>query len=125
MAPASPAKAYVYDAQVTGGTLSAAAATQASAPLVPRITSCYVDRHAVDPTVAGSVFLEAQVRPDGTVAGTSLYGQLADRPLLACLQGVLDGWTFPPSGAGADLTSVALPIVFRVEEPPPAKGKRR
>ncbi|MCB9687070.1 MAG: AgmX/PglI C-terminal domain-containing protein [Alphaproteobacteria bacterium] len=122
--PASPARTYTYDVAVTGA-LSAAAATQATQPLLPRIARCYQDRHAQDPSVEGSLFVGAVVRADGFVVSTSVYGQLRDRPLSECLERATADWRFPPWGTGEQTSEIALPVVFHVEEPPPVRGKRK
>ncbi|MCA9491463.1 MAG: AgmX/PglI C-terminal domain-containing protein, partial [Myxococcales bacterium] len=122
--PASPARTYTYDVAVTGP-LSAAAATQATQPILPRIARCYQDRHAQDPSVEGSLFVGAVVRADGFVVSTSVYGQLRDRPLADCLERATADWVFPPWGSGEQTSEIALPVVFHVEEPPPVRGRRK
>jgi hypothetical protein len=120
--PGSPAKAYLFDLVVNGGALSVAAAVQATEPLHPRIARCYQDRYAQDPSVQGTVFLSAVVRPDGFVSSVSVYGQAPDRTLLTCLEAATDDWSFPAFGGQAP-TEVTLPVVFRVEEPPRTRRK--
>jgi F0F1-type ATP synthase membrane subunit c/vacuolar-type H+-ATPase subunit K len=106
---------------VTGGGLSAAAATQASAPIQGRAARCYQDRWAQDPSVAGSLFVSAVVRPDGFVATTSVFGPLQDRTLSTCLEGAIADWSFP-AFPGEATSEVVLPFTFREEAPP--KGRR-
>ncbi|MEQ1507107.1 MAG: hypothetical protein ABMB14_33070, partial [Myxococcota bacterium] len=67
----------------------------------------------------GSVFLSALVRADGTVVGTSVSGSISDAPFLACLDRATSGWRFAAWGSGDEVSDVAIPVVFRVEEPPP------
>ncbi len=122
--PLSPATTYVYEARVSGG-LSVSAADLATEPLVPRIARCYQDRQATLPELAGSAFLSALVRADGQLVSTSVYGQVQDRELLGCLERVIEDWRFPAWGAGEGVSDVAIPIVFRVEAPPPTRGKRK
>jgi hypothetical protein len=123
--PNHPARTYTYDARVTGGTLSIGLANVSAEPVLPRVRVCYQERQSQVPELAGSAFLGALVRPDGTILSTSVYGSVSDRPFLDCLEQAIEGWTFPPWGQGTEPSDVALPLVFRVEELPPAKGRRR
>jgi len=121
----SPARTYSYDARVTGGTLTAGAANLSVEPLLPKVRVCYQERQAQVPDLAGSAFLGALVRPDGTILSTSVYGSINDRPFLDCLELAIEGWRFQPWGVGEEPSDVALPLVFRVEELPPARGRKK
>ena len=123
--PESPARTYTYDARVTGGGLSVAAANAAVEPLLPRVRVCYQERQAQQPELGGSAFLSALVRADGQIMSTSVYGSVKDRPLLDCLEQAIEGWSFQAWGAGEGVSDVALPLVFRVEELPDKKGKKK
>ena len=120
--PESPARTYTYDARVTGGGLSIAAANVSVEPLLPKVRVCYQERQAVVPELAGSAFLSALVRADGEIMSTSVYGSIKDRPLIDCLEQAIQGWSFQAWGAGEGVSDVALPLVFRVEEP---QGKKK
>ena len=118
----SAAKTYVYEAQVTGS-LSPAAVDLATEPLVPRIAGCYRTRQAEIPTLGGNAFLSALVGGDGQLVSTSVYGSVSDPDLMRCLEGVVEAWRFEAWGPSEAVSDVAVPIVFRVEDPPP-RGRR-
>jgi len=122
--PQSPARTYSYDARVTGGGLSVAAANVSVEPLLPRVQVCYQERQAVVPELGGSAFLSALVKADGSILSTSVYGSVDDRALLDCLEQAIEGWSFQAWGAGEGVSDVALPLVFRVEEPQ-GRGKKK
>jgi len=122
--PASDAKVYVFEPRVTGG-LSVSAAATASAKLGPRAEVCYQRRVAEDPTVAGTLFLNALVREDGWVVSLSVYGELRDIALKRCLETAIEDWEFPPYGKGDAVSDVSLPLTMRIEEPSGKKRRKR
>lgn len=114
--PSSPARTWVYEPRVSGGGVTPAEASVALEPLVPAISRCYQLRQQEVPELAGNVFLSALVRADGNVMATSVNGSLADAVLLRCIDRVLSDWRFEPWGTGSELSDVAVPVVFRVED---------
>lgn len=119
--PSSPAKTWVYEARISGGGVTPAAAAMSMEPLVPALSRCYQRRQRDVPELEGSLFLSALVRGDGSVVATSVSGGVTDGPLLACIDRVLGGWVFPQWGTGDAVSDVAIPVVFRVEKGPPRK----
>ncbi len=122
--PASPARTYVYDARVSGGGISVSAANVSAEPLLPRVRVCYQEAVARNPAVAGSAFLSALVKSDGSLVSTSVYGSVGDPALMGCLELAMQGWSFSGWG-GEGVTDVAIPLVFRVEAPPTRGGKKK
>lgn len=123
--PSSPAKTWVHPLRITGD-LPEAVAQRAVAPLIPRVELCYQQRQGVVPDLAGYAFLNARVRGDGWLVGTSVYGEIPDVQLLRCLEDAILTWTFPPWGEEGALSEVDVPLTFRVEpEPEPKKGRKR
>lgn len=119
--PTSPAKTWVYEARVSGGAVTPAAAAVSLEPLVPAISRCYQQRQREVPDLAGNVFLSALVRADGNVLATSVNGTLGDAVLLRCIDRALASWKFAPWGTGSEVSDVAVPVVFRVERGAPGK----
>ena len=122
--PASPAKVYVFEPRVTGG-LSVAAAAASSNKFIPRAEVCYQRRAAEDPTIAGTLFLNALVREDGWVVSLSVYGDLHDVPLKRCLETAIEDWEFAAHGSGDAVSDVSIPLTLRIEETQGRKRKRK
>ena len=91
-------------------------------PLVPAISRCYQTRQREVPALAGNVFLSALVRADGAVLATSVNGSLGDPVLLRCIDRILADWKFQAWGTGSEVSDVAVPVVFRVENGAPGKN---
>ena len=116
----------MYDARVSGGGVSVAEANASAEPLLPRVRVCYQEAVARDPSVSGSAFLSALVHSDGSLLSTSVYGSVGDPTLMGCLEQAMQGWAFHGWGSEG-VSDVAIPLVFRVEEPPRRgkKGKKK
>jgi hypothetical protein len=101
------------------------AANVSAEPLLPRVRVCYQEAVQRNPSVAGSAFLSALVKSDGSMASTSVYGSVGDPSLMQCLELAMEGWRF--SGwPGEGVADVAIPLVFRVEAAPTTKrGKKK
>ncbi len=113
--PESPAKVYVFEPRVTGG-LPVAAAAASSNKFIPRAEVCYQRRVAEDPTIAGTLFLNAIVREDGWIVSLSVYGEVKDIPLKRCLETAIKDWEFAAYGSGDAVSDVSIPLTMRVEE---------
>lgn len=122
--PASPARTWVHDPRISGA-LPAAVVEASVAPLIKRVEVCYQRRQAAVSELAGYAFLNARVRGDGWLVGTSVYGDIGDVGLIRCLEEAIGPWTFPPWGEAAAVSEVDVPLTFRVEVEPPGKRKKR
>jgi hypothetical protein len=117
--PASPAKTWIYEARVSGGGITPAAAAVAIEPLIPALSRCYQRRQREVPTLEGSVHLSALVKGDGSVVATSVSGAMTDNDLIGCLEAVLARWEFSSWGAPEAVSDVAVPVVFQLDDGPP------
>jgi hypothetical protein len=117
-AEGTPAKAWFYDARVSGGGVTVASAAVAIDPLKSGIGDCYADRIRQVPGLEGSVFLSALVRPDGSVIGTAVNSSIPDPPLMSCLEHAIGDLRFAAWGKTGDgVSDVVIPVVLRVEKP--------
>ncbi len=114
---------WVYEPKLGGG-YPLEAAQRAFAPVLPRIEWCYQQRAAVVPGLAGYLFLDAVVAPDGAVQSVSAYGDVPDRELLACANRAVADWSFAPF-SGVAPADISFPVALRVEQPPAPTGRKR
>jgi hypothetical protein len=121
--PLSNARVYVYDPRIGGG-YPVDQAKASFAPLLPHVEWCWQQASATNPALQGYIYLDALVRADGGIISTSVYGDVPDRGLLACLERVLDDWSFAPFGAGTQ-AEVTIPLAVRSEAPPEPPGHRK
>jgi hypothetical protein len=118
----SGARAWFYEARITGGGVTPASAAVAIEPLQDDLGRCYHDRQRAVPDLAGSVFLSALVRPDGTVIGTAVNSNVADPELVSCMEQALVGLQFAAWGEQGDgVSDVVIPMVLRVEGETPRR----
>ncbi|MEQ1570776.1 MAG: hypothetical protein ABMA64_34425 [Myxococcota bacterium] len=113
----SPAKAWFYDARISGGGVTVATAAVAIEPLKEPLGRCYAERQRDVSDLQGNLFLSALVRPDGSVIGTSVNSSIADSPLMTCVERVITDLRFAPWGQNGDgVSDVVIPVVLRVEK---------
>ncbi|MBA2320661.1 MAG: hypothetical protein H0V89_05835, partial [Deltaproteobacteria bacterium] len=120
--PASLARVYPFEPRIVGGYPPDQAAA-ALAPILPRVEVCWQRASASDPALQGYLFLDALLRADGSIISTSVYGDIPDAVLLACLNTAIEDWEF--SAFGAPQAEVSFPLAVLVEAPPAPPGNRR
>lgn len=90
-------------------------AEEVIASLRPKFRLCYRAGLRETPNLAGGVVMDGKVAPDGTVTSVTQHVPTTlPKPVVACLEYVLQSAVFaPPGGTGS---SVRVPINFRAVE---------
>ena len=93
-------------------TLDAKTAAEAIAALRPSFQRCWRDALAATPGISGSMRLDVEVKPDGSVGKVQPSGVNGLPPsVVDCVTRVVTASQFPPSKNGAP-TILTIPIAF-------------
>ncbi|MCB9676158.1 MAG: hypothetical protein H6737_13640 [Alphaproteobacteria bacterium] len=111
--PAMDGQLFTYDPRIEGA-MSPDVAAAAAKALEPGVRECHRQRMASGAVPEGYLFADALVRSDGWLLSYSVYGEVDDPDLLACVNALMDTWEMAPwAGPEGAVSTVSVPYQFR------------